>query len=148
MSFLKHNLLLADDDTDDVTFFKEALNELPVEASLSTVNDGVQLMHYLTSTALKLPDLLYLDLNMPLKSGVECLDEIKQNDTIKQLPVIIFTTAFNMEVVDLVYQKGAHYFIRKPGEYSQLKKIIYESLTLITKNQLKQPPREEFILQP
>lgn len=140
--------MLADDDSDDITFFKDALNELPVAASLSTVNDGVKLMNYLTSPAVDLPDLLYLDLNMPLKSGVECLEEIKNNDIIKQLPVIIFTTAFNKDVVDLVYQKGAHYFIRKPGEYSQLKKIIYESLTLITRNQLKQPPRDEFILVP
>ena len=145
---MHHNLLLADDDIDDCTFFEDALEELPISATLLTVNDGVQLMDFLSAKSDNLPDVLFLDLNMPRKSGFECLSEIKLIDKLKDLPVIIFSTSLNMEVVDLLYQKGAHYYIRKPGEYDILKKVILEAVTLTSKNKLVRPTRDKFILHP
>jgi len=94
------------------------------------------------------PDLILLDLNMPRKSGFECLLEIKLIDKLKDLPVIIFSTSLDMEVVDLLYRKGAHYYIRKPGQYGKLKKVILEAVTLTLKNKLTQPTRDKFILHP
>ncbi|HMT30155.1 MAG TPA: response regulator [Bacteroidia bacterium] len=143
-----HNLLLADDDIDDCIFFKDALDELALSVTLTTVNDGVQLMNYLSVLSGQLPDMLFLDLNMPLKSGFDCLLEIKQFDKYKKLPVIIFSTSLSMDVVELLYQKGAYYYIRKPGEYGKLKKIILEAITHISHNKFVQPSRDEFILQP
>ena len=148
MNKTHHLLLLADDDIDDCIFFEDALKELPISATLSTVNNGIQLMNYLLAKSDDLPDVLFLDLNMPRKNGIECLTEIKLNDTLKDLPVIIFSTSFNMEVVDLFYQKGAHYYIRKPGEYEKLRKIILEAVTLTSQNKLTQPTRDKFILEP
>ena len=145
---MHHNLLLADDDIDDCTFFEDALEELPISATLLTVNDGVQLMNYLSANSDNLPDALFLDLNMPRKSGFECLSEIKLTDNLKDLPVIIFSTSLDMEVVDLLYRKGAHYYIRKPGQYGKLKKVILEAVTLTLKNKLTQPTRDKFILHP
>ena len=142
------NLLLADDDTDDCLFFKEALEELPIYANLTTVNDGVQLMHLLTAKETQSFHALFLDLNMPRKSGFECLTEIKSIDKLMSLPVITYSTSLNMEVVDLLYQKGAHYYICKPGEYGKLKKVISEAIALILQNQAAQPIRDKFILQP
>ncbi len=77
MSIASLNLLLADDDTDDCFFFKEALEELPVSAKFTFVNDGVQLMQLLIVNDTSLADALFLDLNMPRKNGFECLSEIK-----------------------------------------------------------------------
>ena len=148
MNKTHHNLLLADDDIDDCIFFEDALKELPISATLSTVNNGIQLMNYLLAKSDDLPDVLFLDLNMPRKSGIECLTEIKLIDKLKDLPVIIFSTSFNTEVVDLFYQKGAHYYIRKPGEYEKLRKIILEAVTLTSQNKLTQPTRDKFILEP
>ena len=148
MSKAHYYLLLADDDIDDCCFFEDALNELPISATLSTVNHGVQLMQYLSAKSGSLPDLLFLDLNMPLKSGMECLLEIKQDEKLKHLPVIIFSTSLNNDVVDLLYQKGALYYIRKPGEYNKLKKVILDVLTLVAKNNTTQPARDKFILHP
>jgi CheY-like chemotaxis protein len=143
-----YNLLLADDDEDDCSFFKEALDELAVPVTLVTVNDGVQLMEYLTAnTPNNLPDILFLDLNMPRKNGHECLKEIKEIDNFKTLPVIIFSTSLDTEIVDLMYAKGATYYIRKPGEFSKLKKVIGNALATV-ENNLKQPVREHFVLQP
>lgn len=124
------NLLLADDDTDDRIFFKDALEELPVTAKLTTVNDGVQLMHFLYKSEL-LPDVLYLDLNMTRINGFDCLVEIKMDEKLKQLPVIIFSTSFDKEVVSLLHEKGAHFYIRKPAEFSNRKMVIEKLLALI-----------------
>ncbi len=141
------DLLLADDDFDDCFFFQEALEELPVLTKLTTVNDGVQLMELLAERA-TIPDALFLDLNMPRKGGFECLSEIKTDDRFMNLPVVIYSTSLNMEVVDLLYQKGAWYYICKPGEYDHLKKLISEVTTLIAQNKLTQPTRDKFVLQP
>ncbi|OMQ11883.1 response regulator [[Flexibacter] sp. ATCC 35103] len=144
-----YNLLLADDDEDDCAFFKEALDELSIPVSLVTVNDGVQLMDFLTDHSLEnLPDLLFLDLNMPRKNGSECLKEIKEKEALKNLPVIIFSTSLDNNIVDLMYEKGATYYIRKPAEFSKLKKVIENALTTASQNNFKQPVREQFILQP
>jgi CheY-like chemotaxis protein len=142
------HLLLADDDKDDCFFFKAALEELSVSAKLTTVNDGVRLMQLLSEKETLPPDVLFLDLNMPRKSGIECLSEIKTIDKLMNIPVIIYSTSLNMEVVDLLYQKGAHYYICKPGEYDKLKKVILEAVTLAAQNKLTQPARDKFILQP
>jgi CheY-like chemotaxis protein len=146
MNTKHHNILLADDDIDDCTFFKDALEELPLSATLSIVNDGVQLMNYLSTKSNDLPDVLFLDLNMPRKSGFECLLEIKLIDKFKALPVIVFSTSLNLEVVDLLYQEGAHHYICKPGEYDKLKKVILDAVLLTSQNKLTQPTRDNFLI--
>jgi CheY-like chemotaxis protein len=141
------NILLADDDMDDCIFFKEAVEELPVATHLMAVNDGEQLMQLLTNDTNELPDVLFLDLNMPRRNGFECLSEIKANQKLKQLPVIIFSTSFEQEVVNLLYKNGAQYFIRKPSEFSQFKKIIHQTfITVIIPQNISQPAREYFVL--
>ena len=141
------NILLADDDTDDCIFFKEAVEELLLSTQLTAVNDGEQLMKLLTNETNELPDVLFLDLNMPRKNGFECLSEIKGNQKLRQLPVIIFSTSFEQEVVNLLYRNGAQYFIRKPSEFSQFKKIIHQTfITLIIPQNILQPNRENFVL--
>ncbi|MEO7975627.1 response regulator [Flavobacterium sp.] len=149
MNTKEYNLLLADDDEDDCDFFREALNELPITYSLITVNDGVELMSFLSDKSENsLPDILFLDLNMPRKNGFECLTEIKQNKKLQPLSVIIFSTSLDVNIVDTMYENGAIYYIRKPGDYSKLKKVIGNALALISGKKMKQPEREQFILQP
>jgi CheY-like chemotaxis protein len=144
-----YNLLLADDDEDDCDFFKDALAELSLPVSLVIVNDGVQLMDFLAKKgADDLPDILFLDLNMPRKNGSECLTEIKEKEEYRKLPVIIFSTSLDSKIVDLMYDKGATYYIRKPGDFSKLKKVIENAIQIAAENDFKQPLREQFILQP
>lgn len=140
------NILLADDDTDDRFFFKLALDALTIPTELMTVVDGEKLMEYLAENAHQLPDVLFLDLNMPRKNGFECLSEIKLNDGLKMLPVVIFSTSFEQEVVNLLYLNGAKYFMRKPAEFSQLKKIIQHTVQLIMQENISQPTKEDFVL--
>jgi CheY-like chemotaxis protein len=147
MQNIKYNLLLADDDRDDCIFFRDALDDLPVEINLATVNDGVELMNFLRKNSPETPDLLFLDLNMPRKNGFECLTELKSNSQLKNIPVIIFSTSLDMQIADLLYEKGAHHYIRKPNNFLKLKKIINEALTLTSMNNYKQPGKDKFILQ-
>jgi CheY-like chemotaxis protein len=87
-------ILLADDDTDDRFFFEKALNELSLNTHLTTVHGGEQLMEYLLENTKNLPDVLFLDLSMPRKNGIECLSEIKENKQLEAVPVIMFSTSF------------------------------------------------------
>ena len=146
MSLKQLDILLADDDTDDCLFFKDALAGMPVLTKLTAVHDGEQLMQLLTHEKNGLPDILFLDLNMPRKNGFECLTEIKQNKKLKNLPVVIFSTSFEQEVVNLLYDNGAHFFIRKPSEFALFKKIILYTLTLIMMENVSKPTKENFVL--
>ena len=139
------NILLADDDIDDCGFFKEALAGFERPTHLTTVNNGEQLMQFLHDTN-NLPHVLFLDLNMPRKNGFECLSEIKLTNKLKHLPVVIFTTSFEQEVVNQLYQNGAQYFIRKPPEFSNFRKIIQHTIPLIMQENISQPNRENFVL--
>ncbi|MDP1800689.1 MAG: response regulator [Bacteroidota bacterium] len=139
------NLLLADDDLDDRFFFDKALKVLPIPSDLITVNDGAKLMAYLLENSTQLPDVLFLDLNMPRKNGSQCLEEIKTNDRLKHLPVIIYSTSLHEDVADLLYKNGAHYYIRKGGMV-ELEKALLKILTMIKEEKFTRPPRNKFIL--
>ena len=141
------NLLLADDDEDDCLFFKEALEDLSVDSSLTTVNNGEQLMRVLNARTENLPDIIFLDLNMPRKPGFECLREIKQDEKLKSLTVIVYSTSLEHDVVDLLYENGAQHYIRKPGDFAQLKKVIFKAIKIAGTTNPKKPPKEKFIIQ-
>ncbi|MBP4142019.1 response regulator [Flavobacterium sp. P4023] len=140
-------LLLADDDMDDRLFFQDAVEDLFSTTTLSTVSDGVELMEFLTNNTDQLPDVLFLDLNMPRKTGCECLLEIKCNEELKFIPVVIFSTSMDIDMVNKLYEMGAHYYIRKPGDFGILKKAIYQATVLLTVDKINQPERSKFIIQ-
>jgi CheY-like chemotaxis protein len=142
----KINILLADDDKADCLLFKEALEELPLSTRLTTVYNGEQLIEKLTKKGNKFPDVLFLDLNMPRKNGFASLGQIKRSTELQNLPVIIFSTASDAESVKNVFRDAAHYYICKPFDFSQLKKVIYEALTLVTQKNNPLPREENFII--
>jgi CheY-like chemotaxis protein len=137
-------LLLADDDKDDRFFFRKALEQVPVVTHLTTVNDGERLMDYFAKNSKHLPDVLFLDLNMPRKNGVECLVEIKLNEKLKQIPVIVYSTALPDETANVLYRNGAHYYMHK-CDFSELVVRINGVLALLAENPA-QPGRDKFIL--
>jgi CheY-like chemotaxis protein len=147
------NILLADDDKDDRLFFKKAVNEINIATALKTVNDGEQLMEYLFINLNHLPDILFLDLNMPRKNGFECLTEIKGNEQLLTIPVIMFSTSYPRDIVyeqDMInrlYRIGAQNYIRKPGEFIKLKQVIHTVLHQVTGKKLYKE-EDENILKP
>ena len=127
------NIMLADDDPDELYLFEEALIVLPIATNLKTFPDGVRLMDYLSQNSEHLPDILFLDINMPRKNGFECLKEIKCNEKLMQIPVIIYSTALGDENVNSYYQNGANDFLQK-GYFSELEKCFEKILKLMAKN--------------
>ena len=129
------NILLADDDKDDRLFFENALKEITIPTQLKTVNDGEELMDYLDKNQEHLPDILFLDLSMPRKTGYECLTEIKENIKLKDIHVVVFSTSYTWDKVyelnlaNRLFEIGAQNYIRKPGDFKQLRNIIELSLT-------------------
>src|SRR5258705_11979617 len=86
-------ILLAEDDEDDRELFKAALKEVKPEVKVEMVDDGQKLMSYLTSTDEAHPDIIFLDINMPCKDGIQCLKEIRGNKKLDDVPVIMFSTS-------------------------------------------------------
>ena len=133
-------ILLADDDADDCFFFEKALREISIATQLTTVNNGEHLMDYLSKNSQHLPDVLFLDLNMPRKSGFECLTEITESSKLKDLYVVMFSTSYSFDrnyeqsMIDVLHRMGAQDYIRKPGNFVQLKELIQQSLTKLIKN--------------
>lgn len=141
------DLLLADDDLDDCLFFREVVEELFDYPHLTIVHNGVQLMDLLRAGASSVPDILFLDLNMPMKSGLECFYEIKQSPHLNQLPIVIISTSLDINVVNELFELGADYYIRKPGGFPELKKVIWEAIARISERQAKNSSRDQFIIQ-
>ncbi len=128
------NILLADDDTDDCFLFEKALKEIPIATHLTTVSNGEELMDYLLKNSLNLPEVLFLDLSMPRKTGYECLIEIKENKKLTAIPIIVFTTSIPSnigaegELSNTLVKLGAQDYVRKPIDFDQLKHVIHQAL--------------------
>jgi CheY-like chemotaxis protein len=128
------NVLLADDDKEDRSLFEQALKEIPLESNLKTVNDGEQLMDYLSADKSDAIDIIFLDLSMPRKTGFECLSEIKENEKLKDISIVVFSTSFTKDIYfeqgikSMLTKEGADHFIRKPGDFEQLKSVIHNAL--------------------
>ena len=142
------NIFLTDDDADDCMLFSEALQEIfpDSEAKLTITSDGVKLMEALKNAIISTPEIIFLDLNMPRKNGFECIEEIRNTAKYKNIPIVIFSTSSNNDIVDRTYKHGANYYICKPQSYPLLKKTIEFVLSFDFKRLSQQPLREKFVI--
>ena len=124
------HIILADDDEDDRLFFTDAFSELKINTKVNTYNDGVELMNYLNSDDAILPQVLFLDLNMPKKNGIECLHEIKSNSKFEDIAIAIYSTSSSEEHIEETFVSGANIYIKKPNDFDNLKKILSEVVTI------------------
>ena len=124
-------ILIADDDSDDRLMIRDAFHENKLSNDLRFVEDGEDLMRYLQRTgkyedaALSpRPGLILLDLNMPKKDGREALKEIKQDVSLRDIPIVVFTTSKAEEDIFRTYNLGVNSFITKPVTFESLIAII------------------------
>lgn len=118
------HFFLVDDDADDVDFFEEVLKDASPLLNLTTAFNGKEALEKLRSDAAALPDVLFLDLNMPLMGGKECLKEIKEDPQLQTLPVIMYTTSSHSKDIEETIMNGAMAFITKPTGTRELKHIL------------------------
>jgi CheY-like chemotaxis protein len=139
-------ILLADDNENDRLLFREALEEVKVRTVLNSVKDGAQLMHYLFKPGIQLPHLVFLDLNMPLKGGMECLTEIRRNSKLKDLAIAIYSTSGSNDIIEEAFIRGANIFIKKPYDFPTLKNILAQVINLNWQYHTSGLRRENFLL--
>ena len=122
----KHlHIMLADDDADDTMLFQDALSEVSDSAIFSHAPNGRELMTMLGRPAQRKPDFLFLDLNMPIRNGYECLRDIReQRDRLGKVTVIVLTTSNLKSSIDKVFGLGAACYVVKPNSYKGLKSAI------------------------
>jgi CheY-like chemotaxis protein len=120
-------ILLVDDDADDQLLFKEAIKEIAEEVECMTADNGLDGLNHLKSQQ-PVPSLIFLDLNMPLMNGFECLEQIKTEQGLKDIPVIIFSTSNNPRDQKKTREMGADLFLTKVSDYSLLKTKLLQIL--------------------
>lgn len=125
------NVFLADDDSDDRTFFSDALREIPIQTKISEFNNGVDLMAELLSETAAKPDVIFLDLKMPMMDGFECLADIRDLKQYKNTPVIIYSTSYHPKEIDRLNEMGASLYLQKPSSYNQLKTLLHKCLRYV-----------------
>jgi CheY-like chemotaxis protein len=139
-------ILLAEDDEADRLIFTEAFAELKLKTNVNTVNDGIQLMEWLIKEEHRLPYLIFLDLNMPRKNGIECLKEIRSNERLKDIFVAIYSTSDNEKDMDETFLQGANVYITKPNDFNVLKQVLERAVMTAYQYEDQSFIRENFLL--
>src|SRR6218665_947975 len=117
-------IYLADDDEDDRILFLDAVEELNLPVSVVQTVDGNDLINTLNK-AEQLPEIIFLDINMPCKNGFECLKEIRNNyGNLKKVKIIMLSTSSSSIHIKISYKLGADFYAVKPGTYQGLKELL------------------------
>lgn len=119
-------IYLADDDEDDRMLFLDAVEELNLPLIVNTAEDGNQLLCALYKAAISLPEIIFLDINMPGKNGFECLEEIRSGIMpFSNVKVIMLSTSSNAESISRSYELGADFYAVKPSTFQGLKDLLH-----------------------
>ncbi len=140
------HILLADDDKSDRLLFTDAFAELKIDTIVNTVNDGVQLMEWLKMESNRLPHLIFLDLNMPRKNGMECLKEIKRIEKLKDISIAIYSTSENKKDIEETFHYGANVYITKPNSFNKLKNVLEKAVMTAYQYEDQSMIRQNFLL--
>jgi DNA-binding response OmpR family regulator len=117
-------VFFADDDLDDQDFFRKALSRVDQSIHLITAINGEETLAKLFLFFNRIPDLIFLDVNMPRKSGLECLNEIKKNSRFEHIPVVMYSTSFQEKDIREIKFYGALDFFKKPTSLSELENYL------------------------
>ena len=127
--FGEFTIFYADDDHDDLDFFKDVIETISQKINLFTHDHGEKMLDALKNPP-PVPQIIFLDLNMPGKSGFEVLEEIKNSDELKHLPVVIFSTSNDPNNIAKSMKMGANFYVTKPTSFESLKKSIEHTLQI------------------
>jgi CheY-like chemotaxis protein len=115
-------IFLADDDLDDSELFIECVHEIDPTVVCYCATNGQEALD--TLGQIDLPDIIFMDINMPIMNGWQCLAEIKENKKLKAIPVIMYSTSSHQKDIDRAFDLGALCFLIKPYEFKDLKEAL------------------------
>tara|TARA_R110000868_G_scaffold21640_4_gene89713 strand:+ start:1474 stop:1923 length:450 start_codon:yes stop_codon:yes gene_type:complete len=140
------NLWLVDDDEDDRLFFSEGLESLNYRNILREFINGKEALISLEKNIDTLPDIIFLDLNMPIMDGLETLDYIRKSEKLKHIIIAIYSTSSAMTDIQRAYDKGANLYVIKPCRFLDLKNCMQKILSMNWPDFLCNFKKEDFLL--
>ncbi len=145
MSPDKLNVYLADDDEEDRLLFKEAFEVIKVKHELAFFNTGIALLSELKSCT-DVPHVIFLDINMPGKSGLQCLKEIREDEKYKDTVIAICSISSLEDTIEEAFIEGANIYIRKTNTEESFVKILTEVVAVSWQYITDGLNRENFII--
>ena len=130
------NFLVVDDDCEDTELFVEAVGSVDAEVNCLNAVHGREALDKLNGHTIQLPDIIFLDINMPVMNGWQFLTEIKESNDLRQIPIIMYSTSSNRSDVKNAISAGALCFFTKPDDYLRLKKILQIVVSYMDNNDL------------
>jgi CheY-like chemotaxis protein len=121
------SVVFAEDDEDDQLYFSEVFREIDPGIQIVFVRDGLQLSQLLRNFS---PDLLFLDLEMPYKNGLQCLVELRMDPSFIKLPVVVFSSTMRPANIQTAYEMGAHLFLHKSSTYFEYSDCLKQVLKM------------------
>lgn len=142
------NIFLTDDDHDDCMLFSESLSDLydGNQPKLVVAHDGVELFNVMDRYIPPPPEVIFLDINMPRKNGLDCLKEIRSMPKYKDIPIVMLSTTSNQSVIDKTYELGANYYMAKPDSYAKMKLCLLQIFSFGAEKLREFPVRNEFVI--
>ncbi|MBC8770588.1 response regulator [Arenibacter sp. BSSL-BM3] len=129
------SIYLAEDDMEDQEIFKDALAELETIVNLTLFSNGQELIMALQSQPQR-PDMIFLDLYMPKMDGEECLNIIRNNESLDNIPIVIYSNEYNLDRIEKLFSLGANRYLRKPDSYSSLVASLDKTVNSVKRNAL------------
>lgn len=123
----KKVIMIIDDDADDIMFFKEALEKMQPSYKSMEANCSIKALQFLRKSK-QLPDYIFLDINMPIMDGRDCLNELKKDATLCNIPVIMYSTFFTEKNRKDFQALGASGYLTKPTDTNRLPSQIFEAI--------------------
>ena len=139
-------IFYAEDNKTERLLFRLALNDIPIKVNLNAAENGEEAMFLLTASEEYLPDMILLDLKMPQKDGIECLEEIRGNRKFDKTPVLMYTAYEKPEYIQKAYELKANLYVQKPFDINMQAVMLRGLLTKPLQAFFPQPSVEKFVL--
>jgi len=139
-------IILAEDDKDDQELFMEALSATKIPSEVTTVGNGEQLLNTLKDPAEPKPDIVFIDINMPVMGGKEALEEIKSDKELKEIPAVMLSTSNHPADIEETLKKGANLYIQKPNSFTGFILILKKVFALHWTKVLMDPVKNIFFV--
>ena len=139
-------IILAEDDKDDQELFMEALTATKIPSEVTTVENGAELVRTLKDPAEPKPDIVFIDINMPIKGGKEALEEIKSDKELKEIPAGMLSTSNHPNDIEETFNKGANLYIQKPSSFTGFILILKKVFMLHWTKVLMHPVKNIFFV--
>ncbi|MEY8761780.1 response regulator [Chryseobacterium tongliaoense] len=140
------NVILADHDEGNLVFFKSILKELKIPVKVQSFQNGEDMMKYLNNEEALIPEVLFMDYHLPEKNSLEYLEEIKIDFRFSNMITAVYSDDLSEAEVEDIFVKGANIYMKKPGHYNDLKKVISEIIAINWQYHTSGLNRENFIM--